>query len=338
MKKHIPYLDGWRGLAIVFLLVGHFFPVSGLNLGATGVALFFVLSGYLMSKILFIDKVPLSTFYRRRVSRILPSAFVLLAVITLVYLATGRDISIYELLPAATFTNNYFVVTGNWTMPVGHIWSLSVEEHAYVVLSLLALMCRVRKTSGRVELGVMAGASAAVAGIYWFTFGRNQVPGLWLHTEVAAFGILVSGFLLLAFRERPLALPPFAVPLLVALGIAAYWWRIVPPATLVIGCSAFAVTLNVLDGSPGLFRTVLEFRLLRQLGIWSYSLYLWQQPFYMLVKREGLSAPLALACSLAVGIAAFYLVENPARTWLNRILAEKITVPSDEDDVPMLQP
>lgn len=164
------------------------------------------------------------------------------------------------------------------------------------------------------------------------------MPGLWLHTEVAAFGILVSGFLLLAFRERPLALPPFAVPLLVALGIAAYWWRIVPPATLVIGCSAFAVTLNVLDGSPGLFRTVLEFRLLRQLGIWSYSLYLWQQPFYMLVKREGLSAPLALACSLAVGIAAFYLVENPARTWLNRILAEKITVPSDEDDVPMLQP
>lgn len=164
------------------------------------------------------------------------------------------------------------------------------------------------------------------------------MPGLWLHTEVAAFGILVSGFLLLAFRERPLALPPFAVPLLVALGIAAYWWRIVPPATLVIGCSAFAVTLNVLDGSPGLFRTVLEFRLLRQLGIWSYSLYLWQQPFYMLVKREGLSVPLALACSLAVGIAAFYLVENPARTWLNRILAEKITVPSDEDDVPMLQP
>ncbi|CAH0287860.1 hypothetical protein SRABI118_03981 [Massilia sp. Bi118] len=42
MKTHIPYLDGWRGLAIVFLLIGHFLPVPGLNFGAIGVSLFFV--------------------------------------------------------------------------------------------------------------------------------------------------------------------------------------------------------------------------------------------------------------------------------------------------------
>jgi peptidoglycan/LPS O-acetylase OafA/YrhL len=312
MKTHIPYLDGWRGLAIVFLLIGHFFPISGINFGAIGVALFFVLSGFLMSKILFIDKVPLPIFYRRRISRIL--------------------------LPAATFTNNYFVVTGNWTMPVGHIWSLSVEEHAYVVLSLLALSCRARKTSGLGELGVIAGTAAAIAAAYWFAFGRNPPPGLWLHTEVAAFGIMMSGFLLLAFRKHRFALPAFAVPLLVVLGISAYWWRVVPPATLVIGCSAFALALNLLDRSPGLFRTLLECRLLRQFGVWSYSLYLWQQPFYMLAKREGLPAPLGLACTLAVGIGAFYLVENPARLWLNRVLTARIVIEPREDDVPILPP
>jgi peptidoglycan/LPS O-acetylase OafA/YrhL len=323
MKTHIPYLDGWRGLAIVCLLLGHFFPIGGVNFGAVGVALFFVLSGFLMSKILFIDRVPLPIFYRRRIARILPSVAVLLIVVALAYYATGRDISSYEMLSAATFTNNYFVTSERWTMPVGHIWSLSVEEHAYILLSLLALSCRARKTSGLAELGTTALLAAAIAVVYWFVFGRHAPPGLWLHTEVAAFGIVVSGFLLLAFRQRRAGLPPIAVPVLVVLGICAYWWRVVPPATLLIGCGAFALALNLLDHSPGLFRSFLEFRPLRQMGVWSYSLYLWQQPFYMLMRHEGLPAPLGLAYSLAAGLAAFYLVENPARNWLNRVLVPK---------------
>jgi hypothetical protein len=51
--KYIPYLDGWRRLAICFLLLGHFFPVPGINFGTAGVNLFFVLSGFLTARILF---------------------------------------------------------------------------------------------------------------------------------------------------------------------------------------------------------------------------------------------------------------------------------------------
>jgi peptidoglycan/LPS O-acetylase OafA/YrhL len=145
-----------------------------------------------MSKILFVDKVPLTIFYQRRIARILPSVAVFLAVVALAYLATGREISAYELLSAATFTNNYFVTSGRWTMPVGHIWSLSVEEHAYILLSLVALWCRARKTSGQAALGTIAAAAAATAAVYWFAFGSGRVPGLWLHTEVAGFGIMAS--------------------------------------------------------------------------------------------------------------------------------------------------
>lgn len=337
MKTHIPYLDGWRGLAIVFLLIGHFHPVPGINLGAAGVALFFVLSGFLMSRILFVDRVPLSIFYRRRIARILPSVVVFLAVVALAYLATGRAISPYELLSAATFTNNYFVTSGPWTMPTGHIWSLSVEEHAYILLSLLALSCRARQRSGLVEVGVTAGLAAVTAMVYWFAFGHERVPGLWLHTEVAAFGILASGFLLLAFRVHRPALPAVVAPLLVALGIGAHWWSVPAPATLVVGCGAFALALNLMDRSPGLFHKLLELRVLRRLGTWSYSLYLWQQPFYMLTRREGLPLPLALAGALAVGITAFYLIEQPARTWLNRATAKK-TAPADENGKVPAQP
>jgi peptidoglycan/LPS O-acetylase OafA/YrhL len=337
MKTHIPYLDGWRGLAIVFLLIGHFFPVPGINFGAVGVALFFVLSGFLMSRILFLDRVPLSLFYRRRIARILPSVFVFVLVVALSYLLLGRQVSSFELLAAATFTNNYFVAAGAWTMPLGHIWSLSVEEHAYILLSLLALSCRARKTGGVAELGLVSAMAATIAVTYWIVYGNRHVPGLWLHTEVAAFGIVASGFVLLCFQKHRPALPAFAAPLLVMLGIAAYWWRFPPPVNLVAGCGAFALALNLMDRSPGLFRSILELRALRQMGVWSFSLYLWQQPFYMLMDQAGLTAAQALACALAVGVAAFYLIEHPARAWLNRVLGANRVVHAEAEAGRVLQ-
>jgi peptidoglycan/LPS O-acetylase OafA/YrhL len=74
------------------------------------------------------------------------------------------------------------------------------------------------------------------------------------------------------------------------------------------------------------------------MGVWSFSLYLWQQPFYMLMHREGLPAPLALACALAVGVAAFCLVEHPARSWLNRVPGANRTAHAEADAPQVLQP
>jgi peptidoglycan/LPS O-acetylase OafA/YrhL len=74
--QHLDYLDGWRGLAITLLLMGHFHPIPEINFSAAGVNLFFVLSGLLMSKLLFVKAVPIPTFYQRRISRILPAFFV----------------------------------------------------------------------------------------------------------------------------------------------------------------------------------------------------------------------------------------------------------------------
>jgi len=60
--KHIACLDGWRHAAIAAPLLGHFYPVPGLNSGTLGVDLFFVLSGLLMTRILFVQKQPLGIF------------------------------------------------------------------------------------------------------------------------------------------------------------------------------------------------------------------------------------------------------------------------------------
>lgn len=79
--NHVGHLDGWRGLAIATLLVGHFFPVPGINFGTVGVNLFFVLSGLLMGRLLFEKQEPISRFYRRRIARIIPAHVAFLLII-----------------------------------------------------------------------------------------------------------------------------------------------------------------------------------------------------------------------------------------------------------------
>jgi len=315
-QRHIAHLDGWRGAAVSALLLGHFFPVPGVNFGSLGVHLFFVLSGLLMTRILFVDKQPLGIFYRRRIARIFPSVYVFLAVTTLAFAATGRELSLLELASAATFTNNYILPQGPWSMPFGHIWSLSVEEHAYVVLSAVAVATRASARASLRAVATVTSGIAGVAALYWLVFSGPGLSRIWSHTEVAAFGIFVSSLVFLCRRGEALS-GRMAAPLWLALGIAAHWWSVAPPLRLVIGCGAFALALNSLPRAPVAFIRLFELAPLRQLGVWSFSLYLWQQPFYQLVHRAGMHPVLGLGLSLLVGACAYYLVEKPARAWLN---------------------
>jgi len=76
VTKNIAYLDGWRGLAIISVLVAHFSgPSSVAWMGGFGVALFFALSGFLMGRLLFIKRVALADFFARRFNRIIPTFF-----------------------------------------------------------------------------------------------------------------------------------------------------------------------------------------------------------------------------------------------------------------------
>jgi peptidoglycan/LPS O-acetylase OafA/YrhL len=141
----------------------------------------------------------------------------------------------------------------------------------------------------------------------------------WLRSEVSAFGIIVSVFLLLHFHDRgPRAVHWTVIAALVGFGLAMHWWRLAPPARTFLGVTALAAAVNLLERAPGWLRALLSFRALRQLGIWSFSIYVWQQPFYMAADAQRMAAPAAIGCALLAGIASFYLVERPARSWLNR--------------------
>jgi peptidoglycan/LPS O-acetylase OafA/YrhL len=88
----------------------------------------------------------------------------------------------------------------------------------------------------------------------------------------------------------------------------------VPPASMLFR----ALTVNYLDRSPSFIRRFLSFPIMRWFGKCSFSIYVWQQPFYMYALDHPESSPWLLALALLVCTASFYLFENPVRTYLNR--------------------
>lgn len=327
--NHLPYLDGWRGLAILLLLTGHFFPVTGINLGLVGVNLFFVLSGLLMARLLFIKRVELPTFYRRRIARIIPSVLVYLGLVTLWFGVTDRGIDWVQVTAAASFTNNYFQSLDG-AMPLGHIWSLSVEEHSYVVLSLIAFLARKGLIRANHAVAAASMGMLLCAFLYWAAVSEAALAREFrMHSEVAAFGIFASAFLVIAWNGIKPASSSFMAPAFVAIGILAHWWSVPTALKVAMGCGCFALAINMLDRAPGIIRAALEIPALRKLGTWSFSLYLWQQPFYLMVHHEGMSPLAGAAAALAVGIAAHYAIENPARVYINRVWTGRAPVPAE---------
>jgi peptidoglycan/LPS O-acetylase OafA/YrhL len=330
-QDRIAVLDGWRGIAVVALLVGHAFAIERYEFATLGVELFFVLSGSLMARLLFLRKEDLPTFYKRRISRILPAAYVFVGVMAVRALIHHTSPNPVEGFAACTFWMNYYYPTVGWggmTMPLMHFWSLSVEEHSYIILSLTALLNRRHGVPIITLLTALIAISFASMAFWWFRSHLLQ-DELW-RSEVRC-GSVFMGALWSVLRARHMAAeaampqPPTLyarlarpAPLTVAL-CAALLLRLPAVPTVVqytAGTMLLAFVVNHLDLLPSAAQRMLSFRPLVRLGVWSFSIYLWQQVWLLLGVKN-------IAFGIAAGVASFYLVENPAREWLNRTWARR---------------
>lgn len=320
--KHLSHFDGWRGLALCMLLLGHFFPVPGIDFGIVGVNLFFVLSGFLMGGLLFEKQEPIPKFYRRRIARILPAHVVFLVVISIFYFATERSFSLSELISALLFLKNYVppdLGVGHSLMPFGHIWSLSVEEHSYVVLSLVAIFSRKRLFSSASGVGVLVIVTVCFALYYQWLSPPKLAFNQWLRTETAAYGLVATALWVSVGRRLPKMLKYVSVaPILLLIGIALHWWSVPLAFQRIVGVGCFVIAICALAVNRGWFAVLLSWSPLRQLGLWSFSVYLWQQPFYVWMHSDPRVSPVfALALALICGLASYYLIERPVRAYLN---------------------
>lgn len=336
---YIPSLDGLRAVSIGLVFCAHA-GVSDLIPGGFGVTVFFFLSGYLITTLLVREHdryghVALGAFYLRRVVRLGPPILITLAAATALALAglAGGDMSPTAYLSQLFFFFNYYGLTEGAQSSVEGLdvlWSLSVEEHFYLIWPLLFLAI----AHGRLGLGAVL---ALLAGILAWRAVRAMVFGhdewaIYISTDTR-FDSLLYGCLLalLAGRGQAARLFPDAAPVRIGLIAGAL---AVLAVTFVVRDELFRSTLRyTLQGlalmplfhyavaRPGdlLFRP-LNWAPVRQVGLWSYTIYLCHFVIILALERNGVAEigdPLliGLAAVLSCGFAAlvYRLAEAPLK-------------------------
>ncbi len=326
-SHRILYLDGWRGTAILSVLVGHFWLDASIpGLSTLGVDLFFVLSGRLMAEILFVKQVPLPKFFVRRFSRVYPALLVFVLLAGIGFAATPYGFGLLAAGSALTFTLNYAVIYFHPTGVLDHLWSLSVEEHGYLVLAVLAFLVG-RKFAWGTGLLFVIGAGAIANGLI-----QHQITGDWFvdvswRSDVQIAPLFLGGAFFLLSRNAAWLQWPWLSPICLVAGLAAKLSGAPVWVDFGVGSVLLAIAVATMDFAPAAFKRLFEGGVLRQIGLWSFSLYLWQQPFYQMAEA-GLAGSIAMASgAVLLGLVSFYAVEGPARVFINTFRERRLGMP-----------
>ena len=215
-SSHVPYLDGWRGICILLVLIGH--GIRGLEpLGNVGVEFFFVLSGCLMAEILIFKRQNVGLFLRRRIARIFPAVAVYVAIVGVAINVSvwldGDPLRLTSPLAALFYFHNY--LPSRSVVPMfEHTWSLAVEEHSYLLLVGIVLLARRRPlTAAAIALAISALAVANAYRLYALPYSGGQF--ITWRTDVRAGSVLISFALCILLRcwnvrRLPAWVPPAA--------------------------------------------------------------------------------------------------------------------------------
>ncbi|MDI4655899.1 acyltransferase family protein [Xanthobacter autotrophicus] len=330
-------VDGLRALAIVPVVLFHI-HLSAFPGGYVGVDIFFVISGYLITAILFRDmkagRFSLLDFYDRRIRRIFPALFVVLVATTLaaVFIMVPSDLLLYARSLRATtlfFSNIYFAKNLNYFQPEAdlnpllHTWSLAVEEQFYIFfpLILFALIRWVRPNLLRPIILVLIVASLAHAEI---RLSRNPIESFF-SLPTRAWELLIGSALALGLV--PLVTPrkgawlSLAGLALIVCAIAFYDRHTRFPGLAALApCLGAALILHGgASGAKGIVQRMLASPVPVFFGRISYSLYLWHWPLLVLIgyylerhlsPTEGL---MIAAVSVGLATLSLFYVEAPFR-------------------------
>ncbi len=342
--SRLPGLDGLRAIAVSWVILTHLLtsgriaPGNGLvqelaRMGSFGVELFFVLSGFLITWLLLREEgrsgaIDLKAFYLRRAFRILPPAMAYLAVVG-VLASLGRiQVPARDFFSSILFFRNF--VTGSEITT--HCWSLAIEEQFYWVWPVLFLcLSRDRRLYLTAALILFAPVWRKLNYAHFGVMGVNS-----LRTDLRYDALLMGCFLAAVLAHprfskvlnAPVFTSQWAVPVAVlailplnssllgrAPGIVQLW---VPSVSFLL---VALVIRYLIQGRSGWVDLVLNFKPLAGLGLISYSLYLWQQPFCLVNPRDfpvAFSPVWAVVVSLGLAVLSHLFIERPAlrlRSW-----------------------
>lgn len=284
--RHLPLLDGLRAFAILCVLTEHFGGMLAKvnSFGYYGVDLFFVLSGFLITRILLTGTgsfaADLRTFIGRRTIRIFPAYYLVLLVLYLVSYRTVRD----DFLWLVTYTWNYAPQRRDGAF---YLWSLSVEEQFYLFWPLLVLAFRGRPV-GLFSMTLVL-ISLSYAQLIW---GLSEVLSQFNYTglpnRMGSLCLGASGAITVLHKRVPQSW--FESRFLELLLLAALFWcsaslrfSVIPFHVLAYPTSGLCSLVLVLKCAHGRFafaglQRALASRAAAEIGRVSYAMYLLHEP------------------------------------------------------------
>lgn len=306
-----------------------------------GVRVFFVISGFLITTLLLEEldrtgRISIKGFYERRAARIFPAFYVYVLAVVGLKLFNALDFEWPAIAAAATYTWNYSVLwnaqVGTAGLLLGHFWTLCLEEQFYLVWPALLYFSGPR-WARRVALAAVLLLPAARVGSYFLTPQFRGQLMMMFHTgaDRILWGVLgafaykdgtldrVRGWRYRGIIPWLCGVTVFVVCPILANKIAGANLAIVAS----LECfSVVSMIFWLLSGESGLLRRTLEFRPVVQLGLLSYSIYVWQQMFLMWPGTSFLRFPLNVIAALLVATLSYRLVEVPMRKRIRHWFAQ----------------
>jgi peptidoglycan/LPS O-acetylase OafA/YrhL len=344
MKKYIPSLNGLRAIVIIIVILCHAnfrilhlnipYPLNILVDGYLGVNVFFVISGFLITKLLIEEennndgRINLKNFYFRRMFRIFPAYYFLLGVYFLLQL-----LGVLYFTKTSWFSSVFYckyILGSDWES--GHFWSLSVEEHFYLVWPLVFMFFKKARIPFAFliillvfffrlniynkwlpfpllynQLTIFLRADALMIGCLFALYEKKIISltvkyaNSILHPLVilAAFLIVSAPYLIQLNMEHHLHLGSIFVPLYI--GNSTGTLSNILVALLVI------VSIN----NKGIWFNFVNMPVMNYLGKLSYSLYLWQQLFFSTSIGVFGKLPFNLIYIFIAANFSYYIIEKP---------------------------
>jgi peptidoglycan/LPS O-acetylase OafA/YrhL len=350
----LPSLDGWRAVSIIIVLAAHSRYAAGFpasldhpvdvltNTGSLGVRFFFLISGFLITWLLLLENaangglgVNLKHFYIRRVLRIFPVYFFFLAVLAGLSCVTSYHQGLQVWLANLTFTTNIFG-GGSDGVVSRHLWSLAIEEQFYLfwpgTFLMFGLASKTRRYLWILSVPILLGPiSRIMVCKHYYPSSLNWYFSFFPTTSFMDSIAIGCGCALLLFQKhacvtRWLRQYSARLPLagLALLAIPMLMEQFHLPARLIALCGhtlqAMGFAILLLDSVlfPGKkYYQWLNLPVMRHLGMLSYSIYIWQQLFFMPAQFQmdphtwWMSFPWWLLPTLVVAHLSYYALEMP---------------------------
>ena len=313
--KYRAEVDGLRAVAVIPVILVHagFGIFSG---GFLGVDVFFVISGFLITRIISQEitenRFSLFEFYERRARRILPALFFVLFATTLIAALTlfPSDYRRFgqSLLATATFLSNaYFYLSSDYfapaseQLPLIHTWSLAVEEQFYIFFPILLLFTA--RFSKKVNFCIILALSICSLVLAQFLINYDSAAAFYLLPSRAwELGAGALCAITILNRPRPKSEVATSIGLFMILASFILYDQHTPtPSMLTLLPVCGASLILVFGSTTGIAGRILSSKVMVWIGLISYSAYLWHQPIFALVRSaSGIEPPAILMGALCV--------------------------------------